>query len=134
MKWGDIKEGSGDFISLKNDKDAFKGVVVGEPHMQEIQGKGGARKSFLFNIAQPPAPKCKTFRCGVRLAAKLREAVKDGKLCGKVEVQVVRNGAAGDQGTTYAVEVRQLTSKEIAAAAKCAPLDLQEVEIPDGSF
>ena len=134
MKWSEVKEGSGDFISLKNDGDKFKGVPIGEPHMQEIQGKGGARKSFLLNIAQPPAPKCKTFRCGVRLAAKLREAVKDGKLSGKVEVEVVRHGAAGDQGTTYDVAVKNLTGKEIAAAAKCQVINLAEVEIPDSSF
>jgi hypothetical protein len=141
MSWDDVKEGSGAYVSLTEDGQSFMGVFVGEPTKQMIQKQGGGeRKSFIFNVVVGEDEAAKIFRCGVRLADKIKAALtvigdkRPGALAGKVALTITRHGKAKSTDTTYDVKVSKLSPAEIKGVGKVKLIDLAKVETPEESL
>jgi hypothetical protein len=136
MAWTDVVEGSGKYISLKEDGQSVTFTVLAEPVKQMIPRVGGQppRKTYLFAVLVDGEDECSLWRAGVGAACAVKAALKDGELMGRARLTLTRHGKASDRNTTYQVtEVQKNTPAYIKKAAAVEFPDLAAVKVPDSS-
>jgi len=137
MGWKDVRVGSGQYITLKNDGERATVVFLGEPYEQIMLAAGGkTKRRYLFNVGTPEnvdKGKSAIFPAGPTVATDIRAALKDGELVGKVSVTLTRRGVSGDRDTKYELGTpKKLSPAEVKKFAALALVDLAAEPLPSG--
>lgn len=132
--WDDVQPGSGKFVVLKADGDFVRGVPIGDPRLEVVKTRGGAdRKRYYLNFLVDGDDDPSILPMNVTTAARLKEELTSPKakepadLCGKVRVEIRREGAPGSLDTKYPIKV--VGKLKPAEMKKLAALELNDLSV-----